>query len=53
MKDLEIRGSGNLIGESQHGQMSVVGYDLYCKMLEDAIKDASGRSYLCRGKYSC
>lgn len=42
MKDLEIRGSGNLIGESQHGQMSVVGYDLYCKMLEDAIKMLQG-----------
>nr|WP_242821432.1 transcription-repair coupling factor [Candidatus Arthromitus sp. SFB-rat-Yit] len=42
MKDLEIRGSGNLIGESQHGQMSVVGYDLYCKMLEDAIKMIQG-----------
>lgn len=38
MKDLEIRGSGNLVGEAQHGQMSVIGYDLYCKMLEDAIK---------------
>lgn len=38
MKDLEIRGSGNIVGEAQHGQMSVIGYDLYCKMLEDAIK---------------
>lgn len=43
MKDLEIRGSGNLIGEAQHGQMSVVGYDLYCKMLEDAIKMLQGK----------
>ncbi len=43
MKDLEIRGSGNLIGEAQHGQMSVVGYDLYCKMLEDAIKILQGK----------
>lgn len=42
MKDLEIRGSGNLVGEAQHGQMSVVGYDLYCKMLEDAIKLLKG-----------
>ena len=42
MKDLEIRGSGNIIGEAQHGQMSVVGYDLYCKMLEEAIKVLKG-----------
>ncbi len=42
MKDLEIRGSGNLIGEAQHGQMSVIGYDLYCKMLEDSIKILKG-----------
>lgn len=42
MKDLEIRGAGNLVGEAQHGQMSVVGYDLYCKMLEDAIKILKG-----------
>lgn len=42
MKDLEIRGSGNLVGEAQHGQMSIVGYDLYCKMLEDAIKLLKG-----------
>lgn len=42
MKDLEIRGSGNLVGEAQHGQMSVIGYDLYCKMLEDAIKILKG-----------
>lgn len=42
MKDLEIRGSGNIVGEAQHGQMSVVGYDLYCKMLEDAIKLLKG-----------
>ncbi len=42
MKDLEIRGSGNLVGEAQHGQMSVVGYDLYCKMLENAIKLLKG-----------
>lgn len=42
MKDLEIRGSGNIIGEAQHGQMSVVGYDLYCKMLDEAIKVLKG-----------
>ena len=33
MKDLEIRGAGNVLGNSQHGHMAAVGYDLYCKML--------------------
>ena len=33
MKDLEIRGAGNVLGKSQHGHMAAVGYDLYCKML--------------------
>ena len=33
MRDLEIRGAGNLLGERQHGHMEAVGYDLYCKML--------------------
>lgn len=37
MRDLEIRGAGNMMGASQHGHMSVIGYDLYCRMLEDAI----------------
>ena len=39
MKDLEIRGAGNLLGTSQHGHMAQVGYELYCKMLEDAAAD--------------
>ena len=38
MKDLEIRGAGNLLGERQHGHMEAVGYDLYCKMLNEAVK---------------
>lgn len=38
MKDLEIRGAGNLLGADQSGHMEAVGYDLYCKMLNDAIK---------------
>ncbi|MBE5964151.1 MAG: transcription-repair coupling factor [Lachnospira sp.] len=37
MKDLEIRGAGNLLGEKQHGHMEAVGYDLYCKMLNEEI----------------
>lgn len=42
MRDLEIRGAGNLLGERQHGHMEAVGYDLYCKMLNEAVKEAKG-----------
>ena len=42
MKDLEIRGAGNLLGERQHGHMEAVGYDLYCKMLNMAVKKEKG-----------
>lgn len=42
MKDLEIRGAGNLLGEQQHGHMEAVGYDLYCKMLNEAVKTVKG-----------
>ncbi|MDE7131430.1 MAG: transcription-repair coupling factor, partial [Lachnospiraceae bacterium] len=38
MRDLEIRGAGNLLGARQHGHMQVVGYDRYCKMLIEAVK---------------
>lgn len=37
MRDLEIRGAGNLIGAQQHGHMEAIGYDLYCKLLKDAV----------------
>ncbi len=39
MTDLEIRGAGSLLGEQQHGHMEAVGYDLYCKMLNQAIRE--------------
>lgn len=42
MRDLEIRGAGNLLGAEQHGHMEAVGYDLYCKMLSEAVKEAKG-----------
>lgn len=42
MRDLEIRGAGNLLGERQHGHMEAVGYDLYCKMLNEAVKNQKG-----------
>lgn len=42
MRDLEIRGAGNLLGARQHGHMEAVGYDLYCKMLNEAVKNLKG-----------
>lgn len=42
MRDLEIRGAGNLLGFKQSGHMEAVGYELYCKMLNDAVKVAKG-----------
>jgi len=44
MKDLEIRGAGNLLGARQHGHMEAVGYDMYCKMLNEAVKQLKGIS---------
>ena len=38
MRDLEIRGAGNVLGAEQHGHMEAVGYDLYCKMLSQAVR---------------
>lgn len=42
MRDLEIRGAGNMMGAAQHGHMAAVGYDLYCRMLEDMVKLIKG-----------
>lgn len=42
MRDLEIRGAGNILGSEQHGHMEAVGYDLYCKMLNEAVKGLQG-----------
>ncbi|MBX7371019.1 transcription-repair coupling factor [Clostridium chauvoei] len=42
MRDLEIRGAGNMMGSAQHGHMAAIGYDLYCRMLEDTIKIIKG-----------
>ena len=46
MRDLEIRGAGNLLGAKQHGHMAAVGYDLYCKMLNEAVKALKGESVI-------
>ncbi|MEW9122668.1 MAG: transcription-repair coupling factor, partial [Thermotaleaceae bacterium] len=42
MRDLEIRGAGNMLGAAQHGHMADIGYDLYCKLLEDTIHEMKG-----------
>ena len=42
MRDLEIRGAGNLLGKQQHGNMNLVGYDMYCSLLESAVAELKG-----------
>lgn len=46
MKDLEFRGAGNILGTEQSGHMLNVGYELYCKMLEEAVERAKGKEPL-------
>ena len=60
MRDLEIRGAGNLLGEAQHGHMEAVGYDLYCKMLNETVKkfkiwrwSGGGRKFYYYGGSEC
>ena len=43
MRDLEIRGAGNLLGGEQHGHMSRIGYDLYCKMIKETVDENLGK----------
>jgi transcription-repair coupling factor (superfamily II helicase) len=42
MRDLEIRGAGNLLGEEQSGHVAAVGFELYCQMLDEAVESLSG-----------
>ncbi len=42
MRDLEIRGAGSMLGEMQHGHMEQVGYDTYCKLLDEVVKNMQG-----------
>ncbi len=44
MRDLEIRGAGTLLGSEQHGHMEAVGYDLYCKLLNESVKELQGQT---------
>ena len=42
MRDMEIRGAGNILGAQQHGHIAAVGYDMYCRLLDTAVKKAQG-----------
>ncbi len=42
MRDLEIRGAGNLLGEEQHGHIEAIGFDLYCRLLEETVLELKG-----------
>ena len=44
MRDLEIRGAGNLLGAEQHGHMDIIGYEMYCKLLNQAICEIKGEA---------
>jgi transcription-repair coupling factor (superfamily II helicase) len=43
LRDMEIRGTGNILGPEQHGYITAVGFDLYCQLLEQQVKELSGR----------
>ena len=42
LRDLEIRGAGNILGPEQHGHMAAVGYEMYCKLLDESVKEMQG-----------
>ena len=42
MRDMEIRGAGNIIGAQQHGHITAVGFDLYCRLLDEAVRELKG-----------
>lgn len=46
LRDLEIRGAGNILGPEQHGHMEAVGYEMYCKLLDEAVKELQGETIL-------
>lgn len=48
MRDLEIRGAGNLLGPEQHGHMLAVGFDLYCRLLDEAVEQLRGETKVLR-----
>jgi transcription-repair coupling factor (superfamily II helicase) len=44
LRDMEIRGAGNLLGAQQHGQIEMVGFDLYLKLLDEAVRELRGEA---------
>ena len=50
MRDLEIRGAGNILGEAQRGHIAAVGYDLYCQMVTEAVAEMKGEGTLVQGE---
>ena len=42
MRDMEIRGAGNLLGAQQHGHISAIGFDMYCRLLDEAVNEIKG-----------
>ena len=46
MRDLEIRGAGSLMGEIQHGHMEQIGYDMYCELLNQVVKELKGEEII-------
>jgi len=50
LRDLEIRGAGNLLGSEQHGQIAAVGFDLYCRMLEEEVRKKRSQQAVLQGR---
>lgn len=46
LRDLDIRGAGNVLGREQSGQMAKIGYDMYCRMIKDTIDEAAGKKVI-------
>ena len=46
LRDLEIRGAGNILGPEQHGHMEAVGYEMYCKLLDESVREMQGEEIL-------
>jgi transcription-repair coupling factor (superfamily II helicase) len=46
MRDLEIRGAGNLLGVEQHGHLVTIGYELYCKLLDETVRELKGETFI-------
>ncbi|HET7558712.1 MAG TPA: transcription-repair coupling factor, partial [Limnochordia bacterium] len=44
MRDLEIRGAGSILGAEQHGHIAAVGFEMYCRLLEDSVRELQGKS---------